>query len=134
MISKPPHNVFTGLTATIAISLLSVSSAAAQSSVNEEAYAALLQEIADMKLTLAQQDVYLKTQEARMSALEGQIAAVEETKTAVGPMISKMVASIDNEITTDIPFKPEERFNRLGALRELVDDKEADNSTNHIYS
>ncbi len=90
-----------------------------------ESYASILQEIANMKVSLDHQNVYLQTQEQRMRNLQSQIEQVEQTNKTINPMIDKMTVAIENEINTDIPFKAGERFSRLDSVKETVADAEA---------
>jgi len=108
--------------ACVAISMAVAGGAVAQSSEDsaEDTYSALLQEIADKKVIIDQQQVFIKTQESRIASLDAQIAQVPQTNETVQPMIDKMVAAIENEINSDIPFNIGERFQRLDALKEEV--------------
>jgi len=94
--------------------------AAAQSSSNEAAYSALLVEIENAKLVLAQKQAFVATQQAEIDSLRAQIKGVGGVSSSVGPMIDKMAAAIDVEINKDIPFNAAERFARLGALKDLL--------------
>ncbi len=111
----------------LAISACAFSLSAAQDSgdANAEEYATLLQQIADTKLTIAHQEVYIASQEAKIADLEAQIESAGGLVESVGPMLDKMAAAISDEIDADIPFKSEERFNRLGDFQDTVADAEA---------
>lgn len=88
-------------------------------------YAALLQQIADVKLATAQKEVYVNSQQQKIEGLKAQIAAIPATSAAVEPLLEKMAASIESEILSDYPFKIEERLIRLDKFRETLADKEA---------
>jgi hypothetical protein len=100
-------------------SLLAMSSAmpaSAQTSA-EANYAALLQQIDDLKLTIAQREVHLQTQQGKIDGLVEQIERSGDLSEAVEPMLAKMATAIENEIQTDIPFKVGERYARLDKLK-----------------
>ena len=90
-----------------------------------EAYGQLLQQIADMKMSIAHQEVYIATQQGQIDSLQEQISETQGLIDSVGPMLREMTDAISGEIDSDLPFNAEERFNRLGALEEIVGDNEA---------
>ncbi len=92
---------------------------------NEAAYHILLQQVADQKISLAQQQVFLAGQELRIAALTAQLDGLDDTKASIGPMIEKMTAAIEIQIKADYPFKMDTRLARLQSLRELVEDENA---------
>jgi len=88
----------------------------------ESQYNALLQEISNKKTEIAYQESKLKWQEAEMASLRSQIDAVPELKKTIPPMLQAMSAEIDKQISSDVPFKLEERFRRLAAFQEAIAD------------
>ncbi len=112
-----------GLLVTVSFSSLSLAQDSGDAAAAE--YAQLLQQIADMKLAIAHKEVYINSQQAEIESLRKQIADTQGVIDSVDPMLSKMTAAISNEIDADLPFNAEQRFARLGALEELVEDKEA---------
>lgn len=88
-------------------------------------YVSVLNRIADQKLVIAQREAYLANQKNQIASLRAQIKNVGATKKTVGPMIDKMVAAIDAEMNTDLPFKEAERFNRLADVQDTVGDASA---------
>ena len=109
----------------LAMTLSSVSMASAQESGAEEQYAALLKQIADVKLATAQKEIYLTTQEQKIANIRAQIAGIPATTATVDPLLNKMAASIESEINKDYPFRVVERFARLDDFRETLADPEA---------
>ncbi|WP_371397515.1 DUF3450 domain-containing protein [Fretibacter rubidus] len=102
-------------------SLIALSSAvttSAQTADAEASYAALLEQIDNLKLTIAQREVYLATQQEKIDSLNGQIESSDDLAATINPMLEKMATAIENEIKTDIPFKIGERFARLDKLKE----------------
>ena len=90
-----------------------------------EQYVSVLNRIADQKLLIAQREAYVANQKGQIASLREQIKNVGATKKTVGPMILKMVAAIDAEMNTDLPFKEAERFNRLADVQDTVSDASA---------
>lgn len=102
-------------------SLIALSSAVAVSAQTADAevrYAALLEQIDNLKLTIAQREVYLATQQEKIDSLNAQIEKSGDLAATIDPMLEKMATAIENEIKTDIPFKIGERFARLDKLKE----------------
>ena len=95
----------------------------AQTSSANSDYESLLQQISNMQLILLQKTAYLDNQSSEINNLRNQIRRVRQTKTSIPPMIYKMVAAIDNEISQDLPFRTDERLSRLTALHELVNNE-----------
>ena len=98
---------------------LSISTPAFTQSTDAEArYAALLQQIENLKLTITQREAHLATQEDTIASLRGQIERTDDLAATVDPMLAKMATAIEGEIQTDVPFKIGERFARLDKLKE----------------
>lgn len=119
------RKVFFGGAAALAISAAVVSQSTAQDADAGDQYAAILQQIENVKLETAQKEVYIKTQEEKIASLKAQMAGIPATSATVEPLLQKMAVSIENEINSDYPFKPVERFARLDDFRETLADKEA---------
>ena len=111
--------------AAVVISVGLSSNAAAQTADAGDNYAALLQQIADVKLATAQKEVYVNSQKAQIANIQAQIKGVPATTSTVEPLLEKMAASIENEINSDFPFKIVERYARLDDFRETLADKDA---------
>lgn len=111
----------------LAVTACAVSISTAQSAEDQAAknYATLLQQIADLETSIAHKEVYIGTQEAKISSLQSQIESVPALVESLEPMIEKMRAAISTEIESDLPFNAAERFDRLAALDEIVESKEA---------
>jgi hypothetical protein len=116
--------IFAGAAAlALTVSLFGVS--AAQEADAEAQYAALLQQIEDVKLATAQKELFVNTQREKIANLRAQIAGIPATKASVDPLLNKMAAAIENEINSDYPFKTVERFARLDDFRETLGDATA---------
>ena len=116
--------IFGGIAA-IMMTASSVSVASAQEADAGDQYAALLQQIADVKLATAQKEIYLNTQKQKIDNIRAQIAGIPATKATIDPLLNKMAASIEDEINKDYPFRVAERFARLDDFRETLGDPEA---------
>jgi hypothetical protein len=116
--------IFAGAAA-LAMTVSLSGGAAAQDADAGDTYAALLQQIEDVKLATAQKEVFVNSQKQKIENLNAQIAAIPATSAAVEPLLEKMAASIESEILSDYPFKIEERLIRLDKFRETLADKTA---------
>lgn len=119
------RKVICGSVAALALSIAVGSQVSAQDADAGDDYAALLQQIENVKLETAQKEIYIKTQEKKIADLKAQMAGIPATSAAVGPLLDKMAEAIENEITSDYPFKPVERFARLDDFRETLADATA---------
>ena len=90
-----------------------------------EQYSALLTEIANVKLLLAQKEAFVGYQEAKIASLEAQIAGTPDLKAGVQPMLDKMIVAIEAEMSADVPFKQGERFERFNKAAGVVADAAA---------
>ncbi|WP_298918817.1 DUF3450 family protein [uncultured Algimonas sp.] len=83
-------------------------------------YSAVLQEIADRRINIAQRDFYVRQQQAQIEELSAQIEAAADTDAsqALLPMVREMVAEIEKVMVADLPFRVERRFTLLDVLRE----------------
>jgi len=88
-------------------------------------YAALLQKIEDLSLTVAHKEVTVATQEQQIDGLKAQIASVDELKASVNPLVDKMISSYDLELKKDAPFNASERFARLTELQGMAENPDA---------
>jgi hypothetical protein len=109
----------------VAALAVSVSNNVYAQSSSVDTYKSILQEISDLKLSTAQKEIYLKTQNEEISNLKDQIEGIPATTVTVGPLLDKMAAAIESEIYSDYPFKIEERLIRLDKFRETIADPEA---------
>ncbi len=85
-------------------------------------YRALLQQIEGYRLQIEQQQVFLKSQESELSSLEQQFSRVDNIEREMIPMIKKMIIALGEFIEIDLPFKLEERMERLARLKEAQND------------
>lgn len=84
-------------------------------------YRATLQRIESQQLFLEQQRVFLRSQENEIEDLQRQIEEVDDITISLLPMQFEMIDQLDNFIALDIPFRLDERTNRIAELRTLMD-------------
>lgn len=96
--------------------------AAAQSSDDAlvEEYAAILQQIEDMKLNIAHKNTYVAHQQEEIALLQKEIAGAEALNSTIEPMLKKMAEEAEAVMSTDLPFKAAERFARLDSFKESL--------------
>lgn len=118
-----------GLLVSAAFSVPSwVPAASAQSagqSSGADAYARLLQQIDDTRVSNARQEILLRSQGERIAALQAQRDALPQAAGQMVPVLSRFAAELEGVIEADIPFQLGERFERLGSLRELIGNDQA---------
>lgn len=88
-------------------------------------YSTLVEKMSNIKLSTMQREVMLQRQQEQIASLEAQIAQVPETTAAVRDIAIQMANEIEKQIEKDIPFRPEERYARLGSLLDLINDEAA---------
>lgn len=114
-----------GLCAALMVGTASIAFAQSNDDAKAAEYAALLQRIADLELTIAHKEVYIGTQKNEIESLRKQISEVEEITSSIDPMMEKMRVAISGEIDADLPFNQVERFERLNRFQELLAEKDA---------
>ena len=64
--------------------------------------------------------VQVKSQTDELQQMTRQIDEIETTSREVLPMMNKMLATLEQFVALDIPFLPEERANRIAALKDMM--------------
>ena len=85
-------------------------------------YAAVLQQIDNIKLFVDQQDIYLQSQNSDIESLNDQLGTVEAIKQGMSPMMLRMAVKIEDAIKDDVPFLIEERLARVERLKNTLSD------------
>lgn len=98
-------------------------SAHADSSVQE--YRALQESLLPLKAQNAQLERLIAQQEESLLALERQVGEVARVRHAIMPLLRRMLASLDEFVSLDLPFLSKERKKRSAALHALMDDASA---------
>lgn len=83
-------------------------------------YRAALQEIESLKRYNEQLELQVKSQEEEMVSIQQQIVQIERTAREITPLLVKMVDTLANFTTLDVPFLPDERKTRIGQLKEMM--------------
>ncbi len=85
-------------------------------------YAAILDQIENVKLATLQRQIMIENQKAGIEGLRAEIKGVPATKSAVRGIVTEMVAEMEKVIESDLPFRKEERTQRMEKMRsELAD-------------
>ncbi len=62
----------------------------------------------------------VQSQSDEMAAIERQLAEVETTSREVGPLMERMLATLDDFVSLDLPFLLDERRDRVQRLKEMM--------------
>ena len=62
----------------------------------------------------------VKSQVEELDSMQKQLAEIERTSREVLPMMQKMVDTFEQFVNLDVPFLPEERKNRVAALKDMM--------------
>ncbi len=85
-------------------------------------YRAVLQQKDNIKLFVAQQDIFLQSQNAEIASLKRQLGTVEQIKQGMSPMMLKMAVAIEDSIKADMPFNLVERRARMERMKNTLAD------------
>ena len=77
-------------------------------------------EIVGLKAYNDQLAEQVKSQDSEMATMTRQLVEIETTSREALPMMQKMVATLDDFVKLDVPFLPEERANRIAALKDMM--------------
>ncbi|WP_371397516.1 DUF3450 domain-containing protein [Fretibacter rubidus] len=87
-------------------------------------YRAVLQQKDNIALFVDQQDIYLQSQTAEIESLNKQLGTVEQIKQGMVPMMLKMAAALEDSIKADLPFRLNERLERVERIQTVLGDPE----------
>jgi len=94
-------------------------------------YRQMLAEATSLKSYNAQFGAQVKSQEEQIQEMTQQLGQIETTSREVLPMMDKMLTTLDQFVTLDVPFLIEERTNRVAQLKDMM--TRADVSTSEKY-
>lgn len=94
-------------------------------------YRDTLRETESLRRYNEQLELQIKAQEEEMVSIQQQISDIERTNREIYPLMQRMVETLGQFVTLDVPFLMEERTKRLGTLRETL--ARADVSTAEKY-
>ncbi|WP_421792322.1 DUF3450 domain-containing protein [Hyphobacterium sp.] len=87
-------------------------------------YRALLQQIESQRLYVAQQEVFIQSQDNEIASLQLQIDSVGNIQRDLIPMLREMVDNLREFVELDLPFQQEDRLAEIDELYDLIDDPE----------
>jgi len=87
-----------------------------------DAYRSALSQTENLGIFADQQELIIQSQENEISLLEERIATSEERSLEVRPLLEQMVTDLKDFVSVDLPFKSEERAERIAALEAALDD------------
>jgi uncharacterized protein (DUF3084 family) len=67
-----------------------------------------------------QLSVQVKSQVEEVAFVEGQLVDIETTAREVLPLMQKMLATLEQFVSLDVPFQPEERQKRISGLQDMM--------------
>lgn len=94
-------------------------------------YRQMTAEAASLKSYNDQLATQVNSQQQQIDEMTTQLGEIETTSREVLPMMEKMLATLDQFVSLDLPFLLEERTNRVSALKEIM--TRADVSTSEKY-
>lgn len=83
-------------------------------------YRATLQETESLKRYNQQLALQVKSQEEEMVSIQQQIIQIERTAREITPLLQKMLETLGQFVSLDVPFLPDERKNRVAQLNEMM--------------
>lgn len=83
-------------------------------------YRQVLAEHQSLKAYNDQLAIQVKSQNEEVAALQSQLGEIEMTSREVLPMITRMLSTLEQFVSLDIPFLPEERAKRIKGLKDMV--------------
>ena len=86
----------------------------------ERDYRAAIKEADGLKVYIQQLDKQLASQQSELDGIEQSIDQVTLVERQITPLMLRMIDSIDQFVQADVPFRKEERTQRVDALKELM--------------
>jgi hypothetical protein len=83
-------------------------------------YAQTMLEVDSLNKYNEQLQEQIDSQEAEMASIQTQLTEIETTNREVMPLMERMVATLDQFVSADIPFLKDERVNRVNILKDLM--------------
>ncbi len=84
-------------------------------------YRAVLRQTQSLQAYNDQLDELVSSQQQEMVSIEEQLANIETTQRDILPMMIKMIAVLEQFVSLDVPFLPNERSQRITQLKALMD-------------
>ncbi|MDQ7050840.1 MAG: DUF3450 domain-containing protein [Enterobacterales bacterium] len=83
-------------------------------------YKSTLQLIDSLRIYNNQLELLIKSQEEEMASIKREMATIDATERGAIPLMNEMIASIDNFVQIDMPFKKEKRTERINKLKNYM--------------
>lgn len=83
-------------------------------------YRALLKETRALDVYNKQVETLLESQDKEMESLRRQLDEITHIGREIMPLMSRMIDTLEQFVSLDVPFLPEERSQRVAGLRELM--------------
>ena len=84
-------------------------------------YKTTLKEIEGLRVYNRQLDRQIAGQEQEMAEISGNMNKITDVQRQVTPLMQRMLVGMEQFIDNDMPFKPDERRNRVERLRDILD-------------
>lgn len=91
---------------------------AAGSAVRE--YRAVLQQLDNTRLFVAQQQIFLDSQASEINSVRNQLGTVEQIKQGMSPMMLRMTVALEDAVRADVPFRLNERLARVERVKSAL--------------
>jgi hypothetical protein len=83
-------------------------------------YRQVVAETQSLKVYNGQLTAQVKSQQGEIDTMTQQLSEIDTTSREVLPMMEKMVTTLEQFVTLDIPFLPEERAGRIATLKDMM--------------
>ncbi len=80
-------------------------------------YKSTLQIIDSLRIYNNQLELLIKSQEKEMASINKEMSTIDTTERGAIPLMNEMIASLDNFVQIDIPFKKKKRTERISNLK-----------------
>lgn len=83
-------------------------------------YRAVLQQLDNTRLFVAQQQIFLDSQASEIVSVRSQLGTVEQIKQGMSPMMLKMTVALEDAVKADVPFRVTERLARVTRVQNAL--------------
>lgn len=87
----------------------------------QDAYRGVQTQLLSLKQYTDQIQKLVAAQEATLESLESEIGKATDVARGVTPLMIRMVDALEEFVSLDVPFLPEERAKRVAGLKEMMD-------------
>lgn len=86
----------------------------------EREYLAVREQIESQRVFIAQQNVFLRSQENELAGLQSQLERVGNIEVDLAPMMLEMFNALEDFVGSDLPFRMDQRTQRLDNIRDVL--------------